>query len=353
LCEQLSITSDNWEKELDKYQLITSDADEYCATTENEKLYWDIIQFHPSYTYEDFVRGISVKPDKNKNINGEIEDHNKKKYNISLNALGGIIYKSVNKAMGKIAKIANEYYDKYKAEGKKSECPKFYLVIDEINRANLATVFGELIYALEYRDESVKTPYSVDGKDDIIIPPNLYILGTMNTADKSIGAIDYAIRRRFLFFKMLPDINTVIASVISKTKGVDPYDAVEVRMFYLIEKLFDVALNSYDYEKEDVQIGHTYFLRKVSDEGNAKEQMKYRMLYQIAAILYKYKKDGVIELDQIEYNADEWLKKPLVQLKSLIEENDSQYNEIYEKLFDLLYEDDFTKNMNEGLLSYF
>lgn len=63
---------------------------------------------------------------------------------------------------------------------------------------NDKTVFGELIYGLEYRTEPVATPYSVNNNNRISMPDNLYIIGTMNTADKSIGGIDYAIRRRFL-----------------------------------------------------------------------------------------------------------------------------------------------------------
>ena len=83
------------------------------------------------------------------------------------------------------------------------------MIIDEINRANLATVFGELIYGLEYRTEPVATPYSVNNNNRISMPDNLYIIGTMNTADKSIGGIDYAIRRRFLFFEQLPDVKVI------------------------------------------------------------------------------------------------------------------------------------------------
>lgn len=101
-----------------------------------------------------------------------------------------VSYETVNKILGKIAEVASR---------KEYEKTKFYLVIDEINRANLATVFGELIYGLEYRGRSVATPYTVKNSNKVELPDNLYIIGTMNTADKSIGGIDYAIRRRFCF----------------------------------------------------------------------------------------------------------------------------------------------------------
>ena len=82
----------------------------------------------------------------------------------------------------------------------------YILVIDEINRANLSSVLGELIYALEYRGEAVESMYEVEGSNKIILPPNLYIIGTMNTADRSVSQIDYAIRRRFAFVDVLPKV---------------------------------------------------------------------------------------------------------------------------------------------------
>ena len=143
---------------------------------------------------------------------------------------------------------------------KKHKKTKFFLIIDEINRANLATVFGELIYGLEYRTEPVATPYSVNNNNRIIIPDNLYIIGTMNTADKSIGGIDYAIRRRFLFFEQLPDVK-----IIQKYKVENGATQVELNtqassLFKNVEKIFEEDYLSPEYRKEDVQIGHTYFL---------------------------------------------------------------------------------------------
>ena len=141
---------------------------------------WDLVQFHPSYGYEDFIRGIEVK--------------------IPVGATTPS-YESVNRILGRIAE-----FSKCAANAaQRGAAPKFYLIVDEINRANLATVFGELIYGLEYRDSRVTTPYEVMDRatggvtKDIVLGKNLFILGTMNTADKSIDAIDYAIRRRFIF----------------------------------------------------------------------------------------------------------------------------------------------------------
>lgn len=213
---------------------------------------WDLVQFHPSYGYEDFVRGI------------EVSTENKV-----------VCYNTVNKILGKIAQLAEQNTDK-----------EFYLIIDEINRANMATVFGELIYALEYRGQAVSTPYTVSKNNNIVIPDNLYIIGTMNTADKSIGGLDYAIRRRFLFFPTLPDREVV------KQKANNDNNAIEVKLFDAVAGIFDTYLN-YDYYKDDVQIGHTYFLR--DDASKAVEQMKERFIYQVMPILREYWKDGILE----------------------------------------------------------
>ena len=113
---------------------------------------WDIVQFHPSYNYEDFVRGVQVKTEN-----------------------GQVAYETLNRTFGEMCERANE--------DSKND---YVLIIDEINRANVSAVLGELIYALEYRDEKIKTPYL----GDIVIPSNLYIIGTMNTADRTIGQID-------------------------------------------------------------------------------------------------------------------------------------------------------------------
>jgi 5-methylcytosine-specific restriction enzyme B len=125
----------------------------------------ELVQFHPSYAYEDFVEGyrptgtgsFSVKP-------GPLK---------------------------RLAARANESPDK-----------RFVLLIDEINRGNLAKVFGELYYLLEYRDEAITLQYS---EERFRLPPNVFIVGTMNTADRSIALLDMAIRRRFRFVDLLPD----------------------------------------------------------------------------------------------------------------------------------------------------
>lgn len=240
-----------------------SDEDKYCAKLFKGKgkpeVAWDIVQFHPSYGYEDFIRGIKVSTKSESDT---------------------IIYETVNKVLGNIAELA-----------KKHKKTKFFLIIDEINRANLATVFGELIYGLEYRTEPVATPYSVNNNNRISIPDNLYIIGTMNTADKSIGGIDYAIRRRFLFFEQLPDVKVIQKYKVEKGAEQLELNAQACKLFENVEKLFEKDYLSPEYRKEDVQIGHTYFL------VDSKDKLMKRFEYQIIPILKEYYKDGIISFN--------------------------------------------------------
>lgn len=204
---------------------------------------YKIIQFHPAYTYEDFVRGIVAKTD----------------------AAGNISYEVENKTLAEFSE---------KAEGNPNG--NYVLIIDEINRANLPAVLGELIYALEYRDDdSMESMYEYEGKRNIKLPSNLYIIGTMNTADRSVGHIDYAIRRRFAFVDILPD-ETVITH--DKAKN----------LFKKVANLFSYEYLSPDFHKNDVQIGHSYFIVKDDSELATKWQ------YEIKPILNEYIKDGIL-----------------------------------------------------------
>ena len=128
-----------------------------------------IVQFHPSYTYEDFVEGF--RP--------------------FLTEAGQAGYQL---ARGPLRRIAEQAQDNPDA--------RFILVIDEINRGNLSKILGELYFLLEYRDEEVDLQYS---HQSFRLPKNLWLIGTMNTTDRSIALVDAALRRRFYFFGFYPD----------------------------------------------------------------------------------------------------------------------------------------------------
>ena len=366
-----------------------------------------LIQFHPSYSYEDFVRGIVAKP----NEEGD-----------------GIVYTAENKVLAKFAEkalevyntesieeeeeiVVNEVYDIteefkkflnkkrenkeefffdpiertvvfdkiengrlfYKAKGKissisifdfsqenlndnfksfyenikrnkggyweimtdyfiqwadivktytscksivkkKKGTKPFVLIIDEINRANLSTVLGELIYALEYRGESVESMYAIDDDNSFTLPPNLYIIGTMNTADRSVGHIDYAIRRRFAFVNVLP----------KELEG-----NFDKNLFKAVSKLFienyDEYINNTDtelkraktlspeFKPEDVWLGQSYFIQKKYSDGKD-VSMSIRWEYEIKPILLEYIKDGIL-IDNIK------IEEQMQEIKTLVYEN--------------------------------
>lgn len=291
----------------------------------NTKAYWDMVQFHPSYGYEDFVRGITVTTE-----NQQIK------------------YKTINKVFGNICKLAKE--DKEK-NGK--DAGKYFLLIDEINRADSATVFGELIYALEYRDEWVEVPYTldreevanyssktsvpdnnkavnkkeqkVDNPSKISVPDNLYIIATMNTADKSVCNIDYAIRRRFLFFDLLPDEN-----VIRKNRllNEEQDDDIVIKTFKGINKFIEDTTKDSQYRANDFKIGHTYFLN-CNDDDDLK--FHYKMQYQVLPILREYYIDGIIKEQENFDSFNKYLKGEDLNsdfLKEIIKEFEANSGEL-------------------------
>ncbi|MCA4809604.1 AAA family ATPase [Empedobacter stercoris] len=175
------------------------------------------------------------------------------------------------------------------SETEKVKLQNYVLIIDEINRSNLSSVLGELIYALEYRGEAVESMYDIDGDSKLILPPNLYIIGTMNTADRSVGHIDYAIRRRFAFVDVLP-------KDLSNEEGV----LFDSTLFNQVSELFETNLSP-EFEKKDVQLGHSYFIDKSKKGGS----MDIRLEYEIKPILLEYVKDGVLIGDEIKQKIEE------------------------------------------------
>jgi MoxR-like ATPase len=179
-----------------------------------------------------------------------------------------------------------------------SESPKpqeqlksFVLILDEINRANLPAVLGELIYALEYRGEKVDSMYETEEDGNtLIIPPNLYIIGTMNTSDRSVGHIDYAIRRRFAFIEILPKVLEGDNFELELFKQVS---ALFIQNFveYVNDNTVELKLSEHlseEFRPEDVWLGHSYFIKGEGD-------FSLRKKYEIIPILKEYVKDGILK----------------------------------------------------------
>ncbi|MEV0093673.1 AAA family ATPase [Streptomyces sp. NPDC050738] len=177
-----------------------------------------IVQFHPSYAYEDFFEGFRPA-----------EDPETREVAFRLTA-------------GPLRELA----DLASREGNR-HIPHF-LIIDEINRANLAKVFGELYFLLEYRTRSVRLTYS---GDDFALPPNLFVIGTMNTADRSIALVDAAMRRRFAFVELSPRTEPTAGLLARwlKREGRDPEPA------HLLD-----ALNA-RIDDADFAIGPSYLMK--------------------------------------------------------------------------------------------
>lgn len=131
-----------------------------------------LVQFHPAYSYEDFFEGFRPKKD-----------------------AGGVV--SFDIVRGPLRRLA--------AAASAHPGEPYVLIIDEINRGNLAKIFGELYFLLEYRAKAVNLLYGSDEGKGFSLPRNLVILGTMNTADRSIALVDAAMRRRFWFLELHPD----------------------------------------------------------------------------------------------------------------------------------------------------
>lgn len=186
----------------------------------------EIVQFHPSYSYEDFVQGYRPRPGQHGNLSYELVD-------------------------GPLLRLAE------RARAAPSE--PHVLLIDEINRGNLPRIFGELLYLLEYRDEQMALMYS--GGDSLFaLPSNLWVLGTMNTADRSIGLIDAALRRRFHFEALFPGRPPLDG--LLKRWLADKAPAMAAVATYV--DLLNAMLR--DRFGDHLQVGHSYFMVEGLDD---------------------------------------------------------------------------------------
>ena len=185
-----------------------------------------LVQFHPSYAYEDFIEGWRPTEDGSFNITD-----------------------------GPLKRMA--------ADAAANPDGTFVLVIDEINRANLSKVLGELFFLLEYRDRSITLQYS---DTEFQLPENLKIIGTMNTADRSIALVDAALRRRFHFHGFFPD-REPIQGLLRRW-----LDAQGKTDLLWVADLIDAANNKLD--ERDLAIGPSHFMKADLDEDKVQKIWK-------------------------------------------------------------------------------
>jgi hypothetical protein len=220
-----------------------------------------LITFHPSYSYEDFIEGIRPKT---------IGDQ------VTYNLEDGIFKKICNEARKDNQNPKNKYV----------------LIIDEVNRGNISKIFGELITLIE-KDKrnnlSINLAYS---KKEFSIPDNLYIIGTMNTADKSLIQMDTALRRRFTFMELMPDYEL---PQIDRKIG-------KINLAKLLEELNKKIRNQ---NLRDKQIGHSYFMN-ITNISELQRVFKY----EIIPLLQDYFYDDYALLEKI-------LGKKIISVKNM------------------------------------
>ena len=206
-----------------------------------------VVQFHPSYAYEDFVQGYRPTL-KGGQLGYELKD-------------GPLLH---------AAAAARSDYEAAEQSGNKP--PMHFLVIDEINRGNLGKVFGELYYLLEYREEGIRLQYSREEDEDFSLPGNLYVIGTMNTADRSIALVDLALRRRFHFVEFHPDtppVNGALRRYLSVRAPGMEWVADVVDKANALLKGRDAA---------EAAVGPSYFMQKGLDEEKVGRIWKHSVL---------------------------------------------------------------------------
>lgn len=209
--------------------------------------YSEFVTFHQSFAYEEFVEGLRPVPDEK---------------------TGGVSYRVVPGVFRRICERARAAW-----EADPENAPRYLLVIDEINRANIAKVLGELITLLEDDKRlgeanavTLTLPYS-GGRFGV--PPNLYVLGTMNTADRSIALLDLALRRRFAFVEMEPD-----------PAAVEPAEVEGVDLRALLGRLNGRVAALLD---RDHRVGHSYFMNL-----RGAEDLRFAWYARVVPLLEEY-----------------------------------------------------------------
>jgi DNA polymerase III delta prime subunit len=208
----------------------------------------EMIQFHQSYSYEDFIQGYRPTENGGFNLNN------------------GVFYEFCEKAKG------------FPEEN-------FFFIIDEINRGNMSKIFGELMMLIEADKRGPENRIKLTYSDDYFyIPENLHIIGTMNTADRSLAIVDYALRRRFAFIDIEPNFDNKFENFLKDKKDFE-YEFIQNHIINKIKNLNFIIENDNNLGK-DYKIGHSYFCTYNPTSNNHKEKwLKEVYEYEIAPLL--------------------------------------------------------------------
>ena len=205
---------------------------------------------------------------------GDIKTYFNRKFNTQQDSYTFVIAKEIRKIKTENVSV------------QKTELQNYVLIIDEINRGNVSKIFGELITLLEADKRiggehpiKVTLPYS---KEEFGVPSNLYIIGTMNTTDRSVGNIDYAVRRRFAFVT-LESKREIVAEKCGE-------DSKAVQLFDVVKEFLQSHKSDMDFE--DLMVGHSYFMADNNDD------LQLKLDYEIVPLIREYYKDGIINVSK-------------------------------------------------------
>lgn len=223
----------------------------YLHMREKDPKQVEIVQFHQSYSYEDFIRGY--KPVEN---GFALKD--------------GLFYRFCQNAISNPEK-------------------NFYMIIDEINRGNLSKIFGELMMLLESdkrgKEFAVKLAYT-EQDETFYIPKNLYLIGTMNTADRSLALVDYALRRRFTFITLDPAFGTEKFNAFLRNKKVSQglIDTINLSIMKINEEIKNDVVNL----GKGFEIGHSYFCPNGESVKDEEKWFKQIIRLEIGPLIHEY-----------------------------------------------------------------
>ncbi len=269
----------------------------------------EMISFHPNYAYEDFIQGLRPMTNRNKGLEFELKDGIFKRIadrailnylasKVQLTRKDRHLLQYLQQTMPLQSTQYSHYsvneeqavYERQLKEGKRVDRQNYVLVIDEINRANISSVFGELITLIEKDkryDERNAISLRLPSGQPFVVAPNLYIIGTMNTTDKSIALLDMALRRRFDFQAVYPR-----------------YDLPQLAYPDVLQKMNRKITQ---LRGREFQIGHAYFLK--DRMGNF--DLAYHLQYKIIPLLYEYFRNdeqavrSVLDAAKLKYEVGE------------------------------------------------
>ena len=223
----------------------------YALMEEEAKDRVEVVQFHQSYSYEDFIQGFRPKE------NGGFEPRD------------GVFLRFCEKA-------------------RRDPGRDYFFLIDEINRGNLSKIFGELMMLIEAdkRGESnrVQLTYSKEG-EHFSIPANVHIIGTMNTADRSLAMVDYALRRRFAFFHMPPQFNDKFEAYLQEEHSIS---ASMVKRIVAKLTTLNKTIERDDNLGDGFEIGHSYFCTDVPKGSDEETWYAHIVDHEIGPQLLEY-----------------------------------------------------------------